>query len=240
MSDPVRGVLGRLKGVKQYGSGWMARCPAHEDGTASLSISEGREGAVLHCHAGCSPEAIVAALGLAMTDLFADPKENSARSEIIAAYDYTSEDGELLYQVVRFGPKKDFRQRRPDGRGGWHWKLGDVRRVLYRLPEVLEAVSLGKPIYVAEGEKDVDAIRDAGGVATCNAGGAGKWKPAYNDALRGANVIVIADKDEPGREHARAVAEALRMSEDEKRRLLTLDDDAMLAYLGLRTEAAHA
>lgn len=54
-------------------------------------------------------------------------------------YDYVEEGGKLLFQVVRF-EDKSFRQRRPDGRGGWIWKLDDTRRVLYQLPRMMEAV----------------------------------------------------------------------------------------------------
>jgi 5S rRNA maturation endonuclease (ribonuclease M5) len=84
-----------------------------------------------------------------------------------------------------------------------------VRRVLYRLPQVVEAVKTGATVYVVEGEKDADAIAAIGVVATCNPGGAsrtGKWRPEYSDMLEGADVVVIADRDEAGRAHARAVA----------------------------------
>src|SRR6267142_4232058 len=71
MSDPVARVLGKLERVHQNGQGWMARCPTHEDGTNSLKIDEGDDGrALLKCHAGCSQEAVVEALGLTMADLF--------------------------------------------------------------------------------------------------------------------------------------------------------------------------
>ena len=63
--------VGRLERVKRSGKGWMARCPAHEDKTASLSIGEGDDSRVLlRCFAGCSAEEIVAALGFGLSDLF--------------------------------------------------------------------------------------------------------------------------------------------------------------------------
>jgi 5S rRNA maturation endonuclease (ribonuclease M5) len=202
-------LLGRLEGVKrQSGGGFIARCPAHEDRKQSLSVGEGDDGRVLlTCFAGCEPAKVCEALGLTLADLF-PPKERSAQREIVATYDYTDEDGELLYQVVRFAPK-DFRQRKPDGAGGWAWKLGDTRRVLYHLPDVRTAVAAGLPVYVCEGEKDVAAIEEAGGVATTNPGGAGKWRPEYTAILKGADVIIVADRDEPGRKHAFEVAAAL-------------------------------
>ena len=84
-----------------------------------------------------------------------------------------------------------------------------MRRVLYRLPQVIEAVAAGRRIWVVEGEKDVHALEAVGEVATCNPGGAGKWTSAYSDVLRGAKVIVVADRDEPGRKHAREVVGSL-------------------------------
>lgn len=202
-------VLERLEAVKRSSGGWMARCPAHEDRTPSLAVSEGREGILLNCHAGCPTENVVAALGLEMGDLFYEPSANgSSRREIVAEYDYVDEDGKLLFQALRFLPK-DFRQRRPDGRGGWTWKLGGTRRVLYRLPQVIEAAALGKPIYIVEGEKDVHALEGLGATATCCPMGAGKWRAEYGEALRGAHARIIADDDEAGHAHADEIAEAL-------------------------------
>jgi len=164
--------------------------------------------ALLHCHHGCNTADVLAALGMAPAALFDKPLEQVDRPQIVATYDYCDEGGQSLYQVVRLEPKS-FRQRKPDGAGGWIWKLGDTRRVLYRLPSVLAAVKDGTPVYVVEGEKDVHAVEAAGGVATCNAGGGGKWRPEYGDYLRGANVVVVADRDAPGRAHARAVRDDL-------------------------------
>jgi len=200
----------RLDRVKPNGAGWMARCPAHDDRTPSLSIREGDEGCVLlHCHAGCLTEQILSALGLKMSDLY--PKTNGSRDgrSIVATYDYQDESGDLLYQVVRFHPK-DFRQRRPDGHDGWIWNLDKTRRVLYRLPRVLKAIEAGQTIHVCEGEKDVAALERAGEAATCNPMGAGKWRREYAEALHSASdVIVWADCDQAGREHADTIARSL-------------------------------
>jgi 5S rRNA maturation endonuclease (ribonuclease M5) len=127
---------------------------------------------------------------------------------IVAEYDYVDEAGALLFQCVRYQPK-DFRQRRPDGRGGWLWKLDKTRRVLYQLPKVIAAVKANETIYIVEGEKDVQALQRAGVVATTNPMGAGKWKGQYATALKGASVRVIADSDDPGLKHAREVVKSL-------------------------------
>jgi len=213
--DALDLVLGKLDGVEQHGGYWMARCSAHEDARASLSVKQGTEQpVVLHCHAGCKTAAILDAIGLTLADISA-PREQPALGEfrgdpIVATYDYTDEEGRLLFQVCRTAGKQ-FPQRRPDpsSRSGWTWKLGGTRRVLYRLPKVIEAVRNGQTIYMCEGEKDVHAVERAGGVATCNPMGAGKWRAEYSDFLAGASVVVISDADRAGREHAGEVAASL-------------------------------
>jgi hypothetical protein len=194
-------LLSRFKGVRRSGDGWIALCPGHEDRNPSLSIHERTGKILLLCHAGCTTEAVCAAAGIVMRDLFLYT-DNVPR--IVAEYNYTDETGKLLYQVVRFEPK-DFRQRRPDGNGGWTWNLNGVRRVLYRLPEALAA----KSVLVVEGEKDVETASKLGLVATCNAGGAGKWREESSESLRGKRIAIIADADEPGRKHAQQVAASL-------------------------------
>ena len=204
-------VVARLEGVKRSGKAFVAKCPAHEDHRQSLGVSEGNDGRVLlKCYAGCDTVAVCGAMGFKLADLFADRGNGSGGNghrEIVATYDYTDEEGDLLYQVVRFEPK-DFRQRRRVN-GGWVWKLGDVERVLYHLPEIRTAIKADAEVWVTEGEKDADALRKSGQFATCNAGGAGKWRDEYTEALAGASVVIVADRDEPGRKHAARVAQAL-------------------------------
>jgi putative DNA primase/helicase len=201
----------KLQGARSTPNGFEARCPAHDDKNASLAIGSGEGGRTLiHCYAGCSPEAICTAAGIKMADLY--PNETtSTNRQIVETYDYRDEQGAVLFQVVRFFPK-DFRQRRPDlsSNDGWTWSTKGVRRVLYRLPEVIEAIQHGKPILITEGEKDVAALVEAGFCATCNPGGAGKWLADYCETLRGADVVIVPDNDEPGRQHAELVAHKLK------------------------------
>lgn len=126
---------------------------------------------------------------------------------IVATYDYCDEADYLRYQVVRYEPK-GFSQRRPDGKGGWVSGLAGAARLLYRLPALLNA-GPSQTVFVCEGEKDVEALRALGLVATCNPEGAGKWRPEFNEALRGRPVVVLPDRDEPGAAHARDVARHL-------------------------------
>jgi len=141
-------------------------------------------------------------------------EDRGGERRIVAEYDYCDERGELLFQVVRFEPK-DFRQRRPDGSGGWTWKLDNTRRILYRLADVIAA----RDVIICEGEKDCETARVLGLVATCNPHDAGKWKPEYAEPLMGKRVCIIADADEPGRNHAREIANSLFGKVDSLKRL---------------------
>ena len=213
--SPLDLVLGRLPDKHRSGKGWTARCPAHDDQNPSLSISEGDDGRVLlTCHTGCTLHAICAALGLTVADLFrldpaAAPRAKRQRAERreVATYDYRDEHGTILFQVVRYEPK-GFRQRRPDGKGGWLWNLDGVRRVLYRLPELLAAPP-DLWTFIVEGEKDADRLASAGLIATTNPGGAGKWKVVDDMPLHGHGVCILRDNDNAGEAHRDDVARRL-------------------------------
>lgn len=215
--SPIDDFLSRLRGARRTGPNqWESMCPAHNDTRPSLSIGVGDDGRVLiHCHAGCHMIQVTRALGVTLGSLFPggtipSPRSSRNRAEkIVATYDYCDINGELLFQVVRFEPK-DFRQRRPDGSGGWLWSLGDVPRVLYRLPELV-AAPVAETVLICEGEKDCDRLAALGFVSTCNPGGAGKWDKLSDDsALNGRRVVIIADNDKPGRKHAHHVESMLQ------------------------------
>src|SRR6266568_3782605 len=93
VTQKLQTLLDRLQ-AKKVGAEWMAMCPAHPDGTASLAISESDGRILLHCHAGCSFDAVCAALEIQPRDLFQEPSS----PRVIAEYDYTDESGALLYQ----------------------------------------------------------------------------------------------------------------------------------------------
>lgn len=203
-------ILDRLRGVQRAGKGWLAFCPAHDDQhKRSLSVGVGDDGrTLLKCHAhGCLPEQITAAVGMTLADL-APPGGHHPREprREVATYDYRDERGQLLFQVVRYEPK-EFRCRRPDGRGGWIWNLDGVRVVPYRLPTLAGA----RRVYIAEGENDCGKLTAPGLTATTNHGGAGKWRPEHTAALVAAavpEVVVLRDNDRPGAAHQAAVARA--------------------------------
>jgi hypothetical protein len=186
------------------------RCPAHDDRTASLSVSLGKDGetVLMKCHVGCDNREIAKAAGFELRDLFAprDPSSNGAgQRRIVAAYDYVDAQGAPLFEVVRFEPK-DFRQRRPDGNGGWVWSIKGIEPVLYHLPEIIAS---DNAVWVCEGEKDADRLRSLGLIATTAPMGAGKWRQGYTDTLAGREVVLVPHNDEPGRRHMDAVAAQL-------------------------------
>ncbi len=131
---------------------------------------------------------------------------------LVERYDYVNEGSAILYEVGRYELAeggKTFKQRRPDGKGGWIPNLDGVRRVLYRLPEVLQAIVATEWIYLVEGEKDVETLRKFKKVATTCQGGAENWNETYTETLRGARVILIGDADMAGAKRALRIASAL-------------------------------
>ena len=196
--------LGKLAYAKDCRGYWMCRCPAHEDKEASLSVKQGDKGIVLKCHAGCTPESVCASLGIELAALFTDREAPPLKKEVVASYEYRGLDGEVRFQTVRYRPKT-FRQRKPDGKGGWTWSLEGVEPCIYRWPDLKgKAAAL-----VLEGEKDVDAAWALDLPATTSPLGAGKWRAEYAAQLKQAGVqriVVVPDNDDVGRAHAATVA----------------------------------
>jgi hypothetical protein len=200
-----RAGMDRKSGSEKY----EAHCPAHHDTTASLAIWEENGWIKLLCRAECSEEAILGALGLENKDLHTLGKDYAQPSSV---YRYEDEWHNELFEVLRYPPRQDgtkvIKQRHLED-GEWVWNMEDVRRVPYRLPELLDGIKAGSLVLIVEGEKDVEAWREHGQVATCNPMGAGKWREDYNAYFQGAKVLIIADRDEPGRLHAAKVRDNL-------------------------------
>jgi hypothetical protein len=148
------------------------------------------------------------------------------RRVIAAEYPYEDASGALVFVVERIEHqytdgsfvtvndgkrKKSFRQKRPDPDrpGRWIFNVDGVPTLPYRLPELIEAVANGLTIAIPEGEAKVDLLRSLNVPATCNAAGAGKWRPEHSEYLRGADVVLIPDNDDAGRKHMDEVGAAL-------------------------------
>jgi len=219
-------LLSVLEGVEATPNGWTAKCPAHDDNHASLTIMDAGDNIVCKCQAGCDFTAIIdeakARLGSSGTPSkkTTSSKKRGVFGKIMAEYSYTDEHGHELYQSVRMEPKA-FRVRHQDPghpkakKGGWVWTKtradgSEIRMVPYRLPKVLAAAQAGKVVFVVEGEKDVATLEVMGLTATCNAMGAGKWRAEYSAYLEGAHVVILPDNDDAGRKHAEEVAASAR------------------------------
>lgn len=200
----------------------MAQCPAHDDGHASLSVGPGSEQPVLlKCHAGCDTSDIIAAAGIDWDEVCEHRDDHRAEGNVWTpsgpashVYPYLDEEGRELFQTLRIplaGGGKTFSQRHasPSEKSGWAWNLTGVRRVPYRLPQIIRAVADGQTIVIVEGEKDADRAVADGYAATCCPMGAGKWQTTYGEFLKGAEVIIVADADDAGRAHALAVYDDL-------------------------------
>lgn len=173
-----------------------------------MSISEGDSGKILlKCHAGCATEAVIEAANLTWGDLAGSSKSGSRSKDdpVIARYDYLDEEGKPLFRVCRTRSKGFFQERFEPSTGRYIPGLNGTRRVLYHLPELL----IAETVFVTEGEKDCDKLASLGLAATTNPGGAGKWYPDYREFLNNKNVVIFPDNDEPGRNHAIAIAQSV-------------------------------
>lgn len=182
---------------RKEGKNWIALCPFHPDkNRPNLYIDEEKE--KYHCFA-CNRN------GFLYNPKYRKLKYSYHRN-IAATYNYKDEEGNLLYQVVRFNPK-GFSQRRPDGNNDWIWNLKDISPVLYHLPELIRSTN---PVLIVEGEKDVENLLKWGLTATTSPMGAGKWKASYNKYLKDKEVILIPDHDQPGYQHCQQIGQSLR------------------------------
>lgn len=197
--------------VKQY----SARCPAHMDNRASLSIAETDEGNILlHCHAGCDTRDICEAIGIQPSDLFNDSKEDhrptaqeafGGKPVVIAEYIYTDLYGSPVAKKLRYS-NKSFCWLKPDDKGGWR-KGRNGKAPLYNQFNVKDFDML----YIVEGEKDVETLRAYNIPAiSLPDGSKSKWQPEYTEFLNGRSVAIIQDNDEPGRAYAEMIAGKLK------------------------------
>jgi hypothetical protein len=184
---------------------YQGLCPCHESSgshTVNAGIKDGARGVVFHCFARCTYDAFVEVLrghGLVPNASARDPAAVKSPKKEVARYAYTDAEGATLYYNIRYQPK-DFRMAMPGPNGDLTYSLKTLtRRVLYRLPRILETTSI---VFFCEGEKDAETVERLGAVATCIAGGADGWKKYVADyvpSLQGQDVVLLPHNDEPGR-----------------------------------------
>ncbi len=265
---PVELLLSKLPGAKKSGDGWSARCPAHDDQQASLSVAAGDDGtALVKCHAGCDTSAVLAAVGLTLADLFpakasptplrkAKPKAigqtySTAKAAVTelerrhgkkaAFWTYLDVHGEPVGVVVRWDKPRG-KDIRPVAlyADGWRINAMPEPHPLYDLPDLAAA----DRVLVVEGEKAADAARSIGFTATTSSGGSQAvaktdWRP-----LAGKEILILPDNDRPGRKYGETVAGILaKLTPAPTVRIVELPDlpdrGDIVEWLGAHGEAAE-
>jgi hypothetical protein len=193
-------LIDRLDGVRaKPGGGWMARCPAHEDHTPSLSIDPSDEALLVHCFAGCSTDAIMTALGLTMADLFNDPRPLMPVPNghaVTTWYDIRDRTGTLIARKKRVdtGGAKTYAL-------SGHHGLSSKDLPLYGM-ELFDTWPATAPILLVEGEKAALALQTRGAYALGTVTGAAAIPSSIVLApLANRRLVLWPDNDDPGVQH---------------------------------------
>lgn len=207
-----------LPSIKKIGGQeFSALCPFHDDTNPSFNFNN--DNGQFFCH-GCGKKGNIIHFFAKLHNLnekhdfpkilkqiaadFGIP-DDEVQPKLVKTYDYLDEEGKLLFQVCRYEPKT-FKQRHGNGTGKWIYNLEGIRRVLYRLPDVLKA----SEVVIVEGEKDSDNVSELGFCGTTCPMGAKKWRPEYSESLKDKDVILVPDNDDEGRTHMLRVAQSLQ------------------------------
>ena len=227
---PIEKILSRLPSSKRSGHGWKSKCPAHDDRTPSLSITEGKDKRVLlYCHAGCTTESIVAEMDLQMRDLAppATSKHRHTESSPLKTYakvdnattvltrKYGKPSHAWMYNDVNNNPvgvilrwdMPNGKTFRPISHNGSGWVIGGMLepRPLYRLSDLVDA---GR-VYICEGEKAADAARSINLVATTSPHGSKSAAKCDWSPLAGKDVVIFPDNDDSGQQYCSDVVSCL-------------------------------
>lgn len=202
-------------GVTRFNdNSFQCKCPVHNDHTASMTVSKGKKGILIHCHAGCETKSILEAVGLRESDLFYDSNvtkvkqdwkdrlEHSKRKKIVEIYNYVDQNGKYLYSKIRFEKDENGKKEMLYGvlnkeKDWFQYGLKGIHKTLYNLPEIREAAAQKRTIYYVEGEKDVETLRGLGLIAT-TAGSSGDWRRFFSKYFSGVDVVLLPDNDEAG------------------------------------------
>ena len=215
-----------LGNAKRANGQWVASCPVPSHGKGngdknpSLSVHIDDEGKPLfYCHSGCTQESVFQTIRdrnlLPELEERPDPLANIKplpKIEFQQEWQYQDEDRVTVFvkHRLRVGESgKTYRLYKVDSDGKRYPTLSDARIVPYKLPELLDAKTAGRIIYLAEGEKAVDALMSLGVAATTAHSGAGHWPDAITEYFAGANVVILPDNDLSGWSYARKAAEAI-------------------------------
>lgn len=222
MAEPIQVFLQSFDKVKQTEPNqYICRCPVHPDKKASLSIgyNPNEDKIALHCHAGCDTRDILTMVGKTMADLMPGREPEKPKKlekwqvNLVDEYRYEDAKGNYLYSKLRYEGEGIDGKKIRYGRivdGKYTSGKGDQDGELYNLPAMLRAIEQGKTIYYVEGEKDVKSLKDLG-LTAVTAGGTADWRSDFARYFIGAHdVVILADKDDPGEQLAEKVSKDLR------------------------------
>ena len=226
-----------LKSTQANGSRnrFMGHCPAHDDRKPSLSIALKDDRILLNCFAGCSLKSILQGLGMTERDLFFESQdyapnvthrltstsEEKLRYQEVCRYEYQQKDGTPQFCVIRKeatnaerNQQKKFIQSGFDSKGAPTWNMEGVKRIPYKLPELLQAIAKEQIILFVEGEKDVDTAQKLGLIATTLPSGAKKTggEKMADECLhwlKGSDVVLCPDNDDTGKQWQQMIGNKL-------------------------------
>lgn len=217
-------ILSRFKVKRSYRDKAQCICPSHNDQEASLTISKGEKGTVVHCHAGCETADVLGAVGLSLKDLFEDDPiqtgerwrsyvEGREKRQIEDVYKYVDLNGNYAFTRIRLSGKK-FIYGIMDGDRFNYGLNGKSRRTIpavfcESLTGLRRAIEKGDRVFYCEGEKDVKTV-NSHGLTGITCGASGDWVSGCATLFEGADVVILADNDDPGRKSAKKIEKDLR------------------------------
>lgn len=203
--------LQHFKIKRRYSNKAQCICPAHEDKQASLTVAQGDKCTILHCHAGCKVDDILQAVGLNIKDTFYDVEprspnwkkyiESREKRKIEAVYHYVSCNGRYAFTKIRLEEKRLLYGILENERFRYGLPRNTPRKSLKAIygsvQAINKAITEGKPIFIPEGEKDVDTLTKRGYVAFTY-GSSSDWQSEFAELVKDADVVILADNDKPG------------------------------------------
>lgn len=203
--------LQHFKVSNRYGDKAQCHCPAHNDKQASLTISKGKKCTLFYCHSGCSIDDILSSAGIEKRDTFYDTEplkanwrayvEGREQRKIEAVYNYASFNGTYCFTKLRLEGKKILYGRLESDRFTYGLSRNTPRKsfkaIYGSVKAINKAIKDNKPIFIPEGEKDVDTLTKQGYVSFTY-GGVSDWQSEFAGIVKGANVVILADNDKPG------------------------------------------
>ena len=215
-NEVFENVLSKFKVVKRCGDKALCVCPCHADKQASLSIAKGRKGVLVNCFAGCRYTDVIEAVGIKPKDLFY-PDDNSKNwvrfienregKKIDKVYNYVDFQGKYAFSKIRLIPKS-FIFGRFEGdlfRYGLGKPRKEIKAIYGDLKAIQKAIAEDRQVVICEGEKDISNLNERGFSAAFCVGSCKDWLPDYAELVKGANLVVIADYDDPGFSFAKSV-----------------------------------